>query len=284
MAEGCARRSTRRGSNRPRFPMPDAMRRPARKLRRLPRPQAARARLGGGARAPGRGARRADGGARLCRRPRLRRRPRPPRWAGAAMARGGSARRCARRESARRTAPRRARRREDGRLGRRPALRRARRIGPVRRRARPTGRPAKRPSRRCSAPAIRPPGAAHRLAARPGEIPDADTDEQHMVHKSRIVVVLPPDLGGSGVNDVASASAGRGGACLDRQERARTRPEPVHPTARWRARSCRAGRRGAASSVTGTVKWFDATRGFGFIVSEEAEGDILIHFSRAQGA
>lgn len=31
--------------------------------------------------------------------------------------------------------------------------------------------------------------------------------------------------------------------------------------------------------VTGAVKWFDATRGFGFIVSEEAEGDILIHFS-----
>jgi CspA family cold shock protein len=31
--------------------------------------------------------------------------------------------------------------------------------------------------------------------------------------------------------------------------------------------------------LSGTVKWFDATRGFGFIVSEEAEGDILIHFS-----
>ena len=31
--------------------------------------------------------------------------------------------------------------------------------------------------------------------------------------------------------------------------------------------------------LTGTVKWFDATRGFGFLVSEEAEGDILIHFS-----
>src|SRR5436305_8101131 len=31
--------------------------------------------------------------------------------------------------------------------------------------------------------------------------------------------------------------------------------------------------------LTGTVKWFDATRGFGFIVSEEVDGDILIHFS-----
>ncbi len=31
--------------------------------------------------------------------------------------------------------------------------------------------------------------------------------------------------------------------------------------------------------VTGTVKWFDATRGFGFIVSDDVQGDILIHFS-----
>ena len=31
--------------------------------------------------------------------------------------------------------------------------------------------------------------------------------------------------------------------------------------------------------VTGTMKWFDATRGFGFLVSDEAEGDILVHFS-----
>lgn len=31
--------------------------------------------------------------------------------------------------------------------------------------------------------------------------------------------------------------------------------------------------------VTGRVKWFDATRGFGFVVSDELEGDILLHFS-----
>ena len=31
--------------------------------------------------------------------------------------------------------------------------------------------------------------------------------------------------------------------------------------------------------VTGTMKWFDATRGFGFLVSEQARGDILVHFS-----
>ena len=35
----------------------------------------------------------------------------------------------------------------------------------------------------------------------------------------------------------------------------------------------------ALIKLTGTVKWFDATRGFGFIVSEQAQGDILIHFS-----
>jgi CspA family cold shock protein len=32
-------------------------------------------------------------------------------------------------------------------------------------------------------------------------------------------------------------------------------------------------------AITGRVKWFDATRGFGFVVSDEAEGDVLLHFS-----
>jgi CspA family cold shock protein len=31
--------------------------------------------------------------------------------------------------------------------------------------------------------------------------------------------------------------------------------------------------------ITGRVKWFDATRGFGFIVSDDVDGDVLLHFS-----
>ena len=31
--------------------------------------------------------------------------------------------------------------------------------------------------------------------------------------------------------------------------------------------------------LTGTMKWFDATRGFGFLVSEDADSDVLVHFS-----
>lgn len=32
-------------------------------------------------------------------------------------------------------------------------------------------------------------------------------------------------------------------------------------------------------AVDGTVKWFDATRGFGFLVGDDGTGDILLHFS-----
>lgn len=35
----------------------------------------------------------------------------------------------------------------------------------------------------------------------------------------------------------------------------------------------------ALARHTGTVKWFDATRGFGFLVADDVDGDILIHFS-----
>ena len=35
----------------------------------------------------------------------------------------------------------------------------------------------------------------------------------------------------------------------------------------------------ALIKLTGTMKWFDATRGFGFMVSDQARGDVLVHFS-----
>ncbi len=35
----------------------------------------------------------------------------------------------------------------------------------------------------------------------------------------------------------------------------------------------------ASVDVTGIVKWFDATRGFGFLVSDDVDGDVLLHFS-----
>lgn len=31
--------------------------------------------------------------------------------------------------------------------------------------------------------------------------------------------------------------------------------------------------------VAGRIKWFDATRGFGFLVSDDVDGDVLVHFS-----
>jgi CspA family cold shock protein len=36
---------------------------------------------------------------------------------------------------------------------------------------------------------------------------------------------------------------------------------------------------GDGFAVSGRIKWFDATRGFGFLVSEQCEGDVLVHFS-----
>ncbi len=35
----------------------------------------------------------------------------------------------------------------------------------------------------------------------------------------------------------------------------------------------------ALIKLTGSMKWFDATRGFGFLVSEQVKGDVLVHFS-----
>jgi cold shock protein len=35
----------------------------------------------------------------------------------------------------------------------------------------------------------------------------------------------------------------------------------------------------ALVKLTGRMKWFDATRGFGFLVSDQVKGDVLVHFS-----
>lgn len=40
-----------------------------------------------------------------------------------------------------------------------------------------------------------------------------------------------------------------------------------------------AGLTGSDIVRTGRIKWFDATRGFGFIIPDDDEGDILLHFS-----
>lgn len=37
------------------------------------------------------------------------------------------------------------------------------------------------------------------------------------------------------------------------------------------------------SKVTGTVKWFDAKKGYGFITGVEGEKDVFVHFSAIEG-
>jgi CspA family cold shock protein len=35
--------------------------------------------------------------------------------------------------------------------------------------------------------------------------------------------------------------------------------------------------------ITGTVKWFDSKKGFGFITRDGTEGDIFVHYTSIEG-
>lgn len=53
---------------------------------------------------------------------------------------------------------------------------------------------------------------------------------------------------------------------------------PATPEGAW-GEEVRSGQVHELERHSGTVKWFDATRGFGFVVADGGGGDVLIHFS-----
>lgn len=71
---------------------------------------------------------------------------------------------------------------------------------------------------------------------------------------------------------VAAAEA----ALISKSESASPAPSPDHAGV---AQTGPAADGQTLERHSGAVKWFDATRGFGFIVSEQGGGDILVHFS-----
>ena len=56
-------------------------------------------------------------------------------------------------------------------------------------------------------------------------------------------------------------------------------PEPEPPVAASQTEAEPAADEAELKPITGRVKWFDGTRGFGFLVSDEIDGDVLLHFS-----
>lgn len=42
-------------------------------------------------------------------------------------------------------------------------------------------------------------------------------------------------------------------------------------------------REGKSRNATGTVKWFNAEKGFGFIAPEDGSADVFVHYTEIQG-
>src|SRR5438552_18291572 len=67
---------------------------------------------------------------------------------------------------------------------------------------------------------------------------------------------IPMIMGGPMVRTAVKVAEGGGGAAMESDES--LGPAEMEP-------------------ITGRVKWFDATRGFGFLISYDVDGDVLLH-------